>query len=115
MAITASNPAAVGTYPASTGQILAASESGKQAQTYFATVTLTGDGAASTATVNYIDGTQTLNAAPTAVLVSRIGGTAASTISVSGVAISGATSFTVNLSAAPANAATVICFVQVIV
>lgn len=71
--------------------------------------TLIGDGASTTATINFIDGVQALSFTPSAVFVSAVaGGTAAATINVANQQVSSltATSFGVTLSAAPANLAT---------
>ena len=73
--------------------------------------TIVGDGAASTAVINWIDGTQTLSFTPTAVQVQIIGGTdTVSTLKATSpgpVTAITATSFTVNFTVVPANTATV--------
>lgn len=110
MAITAQNASYRGQGPVGGGStILAFGGSSMQELAYIGTATFTGDGATSTATLNYIDGTNTLSFTPTAVLAQRIGGTAAATITCYATdnADSGKTA-TVTFSAAPANGATYI-------
>src|SRR5262249_15608495 len=80
------------------------------------TATITGDGATTAAVINWIDGVQALSFTPVAVLVFLAPGGSdttgvlkveGSTTSPQRVTSLGATSFTVNFSTAPANAATV--------
>ena len=83
MAIATVNVTWLGLGPTKTGQILSDSEQrGDEAQKLYGYATYTGEGAqgASTAVLNYIDGTQALIFAPTAILFSRAGGSATATI-----------------------------------
>lgn len=83
MANTSSNPVYVGgQQPLFTGQILAAGPGSQAEFAYIGTATITGDASASTATVNYIDGTQALPFTPTAIICQRTGGSGTATVSV---------------------------------
>lgn len=116
MAIAAANMSFDGNGPSATGQILASrSGAGNEARRLIGTATFTGDGASTSATLNYIDGTAVLGYAPSVILASRSGGSAAAAISVVSVvdnADNGKTAV-VNFSAAPAGAATVIVSLMV--
>jgi hypothetical protein len=100
--------------PTKSGQVLAERGlSGGTARILYGTATLTGDGAATTSAINWIDGIQTLPFVPSGVLVFSVGGTAASTIScVSASAITNL-GFTLTVSAAPANTLTL--FVAIVI
>ena len=75
------------------------------------TATFTGDGASTSATLNYIDGTATMGmGSPSVILCSRSGGSASASIDVVSIVDandSGKTA-TVTFSAAPGNGTTVI-------
>lgn len=106
MAITAGNMVYSGAGPASTGQILSqAGLAGDASRVLFGSATVTGDASSTTFTVNLIDGTATLPFTPSAIMATRAGGAATSTISVVSVTSITATSFLVTTSAA-VNAAT---------
>lgn len=76
MAITAPNIAYSGNGPTATGQILAdRADAGNFARTLIGTFTVTLDGAATSFTLNYIDGTAVLGYAPSAILWAKTGGT----------------------------------------
>jgi hypothetical protein len=108
MAITAGNATYCGSGPVDPGQVLAHSGlTGALAKMLVGTATVTGDGASSTFDVNFIDGTDTLGFTPTAVLATRVGGAATSSISVVGTSAITTTKFTVTTSA-NVNAATFI-------
>lgn len=110
MAIAAANMAFSGNGPSASGQILASrSDQGNMARRLVGSVTFTGDGASTSAVLNYIDGTATLGYLPSAIVATRNGGNAAASISVVSVVDNGdQKGATVNFSAAPAGAATVI-------
>jgi hypothetical protein len=105
-------PAVAATYlnagPSFTGQILAASASLQQELAYIGTATFVLDGTLTTATLNFIDGTQALPYTPSAVAAMVVGGTqpAAAFVSVSTGSIT-TTGCTVRFSAAGTNANTV--------
>lgn len=119
MAITVGTPALYTPSAAFTGQIVAPSPLQEIESAFEGTVTLTLDGAATTATVNFIDGTNApfskisggsvTAVAPSAVVVTVTGGTqpAAAFISVSAENIT-TTGFTIRLSAAGTNTNTLI-------
>lgn len=108
MTITAGSAVFSGNGPASTGQIVAqAGLAGDASRVLYGTATVTGDGASSTFTVNYVDGIVTLPFTPSGVICVRTGGAATSTISVVGVASITNTGFVVTTSA-NVNAATFI-------
>ena len=117
MAITAQNLAYQGAAPVAGGSTTLAFGGSSMAElSYIGTATFTGDGSLTAATLNYLDGTNTLSFTPSAALGFRIGGTATSTISLVSVvdAADGGKTATVNFSAAPANAATVKIAVMVL-
>jgi hypothetical protein len=105
MAITTANAAYPGQGPAFTGQVVAQNLSSPEAQRYFGTATVTGDGASATFDVNFIDGTNVLPFIPSGMLCMRTGGAATASIFVNTVSGITATKFTVNTSA-NVNAAT---------
>lgn len=80
MAIPAQNIAYLQNGPVSSGQQMAPSALEMLELSFLGTVTFTLDGAATSSTLNYIDGTATLNFVPRAVLMIRIGGNALSSI-----------------------------------
>lgn len=104
-AIADGNADYIGDGPTKSSQVLAANLSGDVARTLYGTAEVTGDGAATTFNVNFIDGTETLPFTPSAVICSRVGGAATATISVVATESVTATKFTVRTSAA-VNAAT---------
>lgn len=108
MAITSQNASYRTSGPTVSGQVIAGNANSETELALVGTATFTGDGSSTSATLNYIDGTNTLDFTPTAVLASRSGGTAAETVSafVNDNA-NGGLSATVEFSAAPAAAATV--------
>lgn len=109
MAITAQNLSYLTSAPVANGSgVLAFGGSSVQELSYIGTATFTGDGATTTATLNYIDGTATLPFTPSAVFGVRAGGAATATVSVVSVVdnADGGKSATVQFSAAP-NAATI--------
>jgi hypothetical protein len=80
---------------------------------FMQTVTITGDGAATTILVNWIDGVLTLPFTPTGVRVSRIGGTDTSLgLPFTKTATNTNLSFTVNFTVAPANTTTQLLLVE---
>jgi len=99
MAITAVNASYLTQGPAVSGQILAnnAKSATETALVYTALVTL--DGASTTFTLNFIDGTQTLSFTPSAVTASIVGGTATNVPAIATTTPTN-TGVTVNLSAA---------------
>lgn len=108
MAIPAVNAVYTTPGPTASGQILAFGPGGAAELAYIGTATFVGDGAATSATLNLIDGVATLPFTPSAIVVSRAGktaDTAAATISCFASAVS-TTTATVQFSAAPANAST---------
>lgn len=108
MAITAQPVTYSGQGPAYAGEVLVQSpNSGNFAQSLVGTAQFTGDGSLAAATLNYIDGTAALSFTPSAVLCTRIGGSATATIGVASVVDAGnGVSATVNFTSAPGNAAT---------
>jgi len=76
---------------------------------YVGTATFTLDGSLTAATLNYIDGTNALPFTPSGILATRIGGTAAQTVTVTSVvdAADGGKTATVNFGAAGSNGNTV--------
>jgi len=116
MAIPITNAAWVTQGPTKTGQILAGNNLSEAETALIGTSTIVLDGTLLVATINFIDGTQTLNAAPTAVFAQAVGGTqlAAAAIGVLAVTATTATSFTVALTAAGTAANTLkIAFIAV--
>lgn len=112
MAIPTVNMVWQGIGPTVTGEVLAASSvAGDMARTLVGTSTHVMDNSAVASDVNWIDGTATLPFTPSAVVVSRSGGSAALTTgvgqpnSVSGIT---ATKATINWNVTGANASTVI-------
>ena len=108
MAISTVNASYLGTAPTKTGQVLANYLSGNDARTLYATCTAISDGSDTNFTVNWIDGTQVLPFTPSAVFISRVGGTAAATITPLSVTSITTTSGLVTLSAAGSNLETFI-------
>lgn len=110
MAITAQNASYLTSAPVANGSgILAFGGSSNLEVSYIGKATFTGDGATTTATLNYIDGTAALPFTPSAVIGVRSGGNTTATISVVSVADnadSGKTA-TVAFSAAPTNGGTI--------
>lgn len=92
MAITTVNLTYLGTAPTKTGQVLASELRGNDSRTLYATATYTGDSSTSTATLNYIDGTEFLSFTPSAILFSRSGGSATGTVVPTNIVDSGSTS-----------------------
>lgn len=87
--------------------ILAFGGQSNQEFSYVGTSTITGDGATTTAVVNFIDGSNNLSFTPTAVVAFRIGGNTTATQAVAGVSTINAQGFTVQFSAAPGNSNTI--------
>jgi len=107
LSITAANVTYLTSAPVAGGStILAFGGSSLVELSYIGTATFTGDGAATTATLNFIDGTNALGWVPSAVLIQRTGGNAASSI-VSYASTTTNTGCTVNFSAAPGNNASI--------
>lgn len=108
MAIATVSASYIGTGPTASGQILALGPGGLKELAYIGTATFTGDGASTTATLNYIDGTASLPFTPSAILAVRSGGAATASVSVVSCAdaANGNKTATVTFSAAP-NAATI--------
>lgn len=103
MSITASNVSYLTSAPVASGSgILAFGGSSLLEFSYVGTVTFTGDGATTSATINWIDGTNTLPWTPSACILSRTGGNAASSI-VAYVSATSNSTGTVTFSAAPGN------------
>jgi hypothetical protein len=117
MAITGGNLAAItgGTIPSGGSNVVVVNSgaTGGEAKIIRGTATFVGDGAASTANLNFIDGTLTLPFTPGSILFSRTGGTATATITATNIAVTDASKAAVTFSAAPANAATVILAVEI--
>jgi hypothetical protein len=78
----------------------------------FGFVTATGDGAATSVTVNWIDGTQTLPFTPTAVEVVRAGGSDTS-LGLPFAKTITSTSFSLNFTVAPANTTTQVVVIKI--
>lgn len=110
MAISAQNANYLTAGPAASSQQLAGSALSALELAYAGTVTFTGDGSTTTATLNYIDGTAALPFTPTAILATRAGGTDTGTAYVVSVVDAGNSNktATVTFSAAPASTKTVI-------
>lgn len=116
MAIPAVNLSYSGNGPTASGQILGASQTGgPQAQDIEGFGTATLDGAATSFTVNYVDGVATLPFTPSAVLVSVCGGSqpAAAVVSAIADAITN-TGFTARISGAGTNTNTLKLAVRVL-
>jgi hypothetical protein len=108
MAITAGNAVYNGTGPSVDGQVIAGMGFGPAlGRALYGKATVTGDGASSTFTVNFIDGTAAIGFTPTVILCQRIGGAATATIAVVSAVVVDNKTFTVNTSA-NVNAATFI-------
>lgn len=108
MAIANANMSYEGQGPTGTLQRLAVGNLfGGIAQTLVGFVTLILDGAATTATVNFIDGTAALEFTPSGIIAFRTGGTGLSTISAVGASSLSTTGFTLTISAAGTNTQTV--------
>ena len=108
MAITAQNATYQGQGPVAGGSTtLAFGGSSVQELSYIGSATFTGDGATTTATLNYIDGTNALGFVPSMIIGARVGGAATATISVVSIVdnADGGKTATVQFSSAP-NAAT---------
>lgn len=115
MALSITNPVYLhGAVPTKSGQVVASSVGGARARELVCTFTITLDGAATTGAVNYIDGTETLGFTPSAILIGRVGGSAAVTVQPYCSAISGTTTFTVGVAAAGTNTNTVLCVAIII-
>lgn len=115
MAIATANLTYIGSGPTATGQICVQDGlSGDFARTLVGTVTFTGDGASTSATMNYIDGTAVLGFQPRGIVAFRSGGAATATIAPVSVVDAGdnGKTATVNFSAA-VNAATIILTVLI--
>lgn len=74
MAVAAQNATYLTQGPAATGQIIANNEKSSTELALVGTATFTLDGATTSATLNFIDGTQTLPFTPSAVLATVVGG-----------------------------------------
>lgn len=75
MAIATQNATYLGGGPTAGGQITnLGGTAGRFSQSLVFTATFTGDGTSTTATLNYIDGTQALSYTPSAILANRTGG-----------------------------------------
>ena len=97
------------TGPTADKQIMASGPGSSAEIAYIGTATFTGDGASSTATLNYIDGTAALSFTPTAILACRVGGAATATISVVSVVDAGNSNKTATVTfSGTVNAATII-------
>lgn len=116
MAIPVTNAAYVLQGPTKTGQILAGNPLSEAETALIGSSTIVLDGTLLVATINFIDGTQVLGAAPTAVFAQAVGGTqlAGTAIGVLAVTAITATSFTVALTGAGTAANTLkIAFIAV--
>lgn len=116
MAIPVTNAAWTTQGPTKTGQILAGNPLSEAETALIGTTTIVLDGTLLVATVNFIDGTQVLNAAPTAIIATACGGTqqAVAAVGVQSVTAITATSFTVALTGAGTAANTLkIAFIAV--
>ena len=107
MAIAAANATYTTNGPTASGQIMVAGGSASVELAYIYTATVTLDGATTSFTLNFIDGTATLPFTPTAVTADIVGGTQPAA-AVQGVAVDTitATGCTIRLSAAGTNANT---------
>ena len=114
MAITAQNVAYLGAAPVPTGStILAFGGTSIQELCYIGTVTFVGDNSATSAVINYTNGTSNgLGFTPSAVQVTRIGGNAANSI-VMYAADNADNTAVVTFSAAPGTNTTVKLLVQI--
>lgn len=74
MAIAAQNATYVNQGPSASGQVLAPNELSNLENALVGTATFTLDGALTSATLNFIDGTKTLSFTPSAVVADVIGG-----------------------------------------
>lgn len=111
MAIANANISWFGNGPTETGQIvIEGGDTGKRK--LFGKVTFTGDGSASSAQLNFIDGTKTLPFTPGGALIFRSGGDATATVTATELEITDAAKGTVTFSAAPGNTNTVILTVM---
>lgn len=109
MAITTVNATYIPSGPTADKQIMAFGPGSSQEIAYIGTATFTGDGASSTATLNYIDGTAALNFTPSAIIACRVGGAATATIGVVSVVDAGNSNKTATVQFTGAvNAATII-------
>lgn len=81
MAITVGTAVYEGQAPTKSGQIIVEGGKGVDFTAYRGIATLTLDGTATTATINFIDGTEALPFTPSAVLLSAGGGTETTAIS----------------------------------
>lgn len=79
MAIAAQNAAYLNLGPSFTGQVLAPNENTGLENCYIGTATFTLDGTLTAATLNFIDGTQTLPFVPAGVTAEVVGGTQTAT------------------------------------
>lgn len=105
-------PTGGATLPSPAGQ-LAWSPGDVQEPAFQMVGTITGDGAATTIAVNWIDGTQTIPFTPTGVRVSRIGGTDTSIgLPFTKTATNTNVSTTVTFTVAPANTTTQVLLVE---
>lgn len=111
MSIANSNLTYFGNGPVAGGSNVVLFKPGAQGA-YIGTVTITGDGSATSAVVNFIDGSNVLPFTPTSVSVVRTGGNAANSI-VMYASSSNTTAAVVTFSAAPGNLATVTLAVTV--
>jgi long-subunit fatty acid transport protein len=116
MTITAQNLAYLQQGPVASGQQIAPSQLETLELSFLGTATFTGDaGGSTTAVLNYIDGTNVLTFTPRAVMLIRIGGTSAATVT--GYAVDnadGGKSATATFSAALGSGSTFICVVAVL-
>lgn len=108
MAITAANLSYIGQAPVAGGSAtLAFGGSSCQELSYIGTVTFTGDGSLTAATLNLIDGTASLGFTPTGFLAFRVGGNTTSTIAVASIVPVNGVTATVNFTVAPTNGGTI--------
>jgi hypothetical protein len=114
MSIPTQNIAYLQQGPVASGQQFASSGLEQLELSFLGTVTFTLDGAATSSTLNYIDGTQALNFTPRAVLLVRIGGNGLASIVAFAVDnANGGVSAAVTFSAAGTNTNTLIYAVAV--
>lgn len=107
MSISNANAVYLTSAPVASGStILAFGGSSLLEFSYAATVTFTGDGSSTSAIMNLIDGTNALGWTPTAVMASRTGGNAASSIVAYANAVTNSQA-TFTFSAAPGNNASI--------
>jgi len=116
MSISAANGVYLTAGPVASGQILAPNEQTNLRSAYRGTATFTLDGTATSAVLNFIDGTKTLPFTPTAVVAQVVGGTqsAASPVGVTATAIIGAATATLYFSGAGTNANTLIVEFEIV-